>query len=70
MTHVTIMTLSYIVSEIQTDGQAKCIYRYIYIYRVSHKIFDRGYFYIIEKILTLETWMLFHIFDTSFKHIM
>ena len=25
MTHVTIMTLSYIVSEIQTDGQAKCI---------------------------------------------
>ena len=26
------MTLSYIVSEIQTDGQAKCIYRYIYIY--------------------------------------
>ena len=28
MTHVPIMTLSLIVSEIQTDGQAKCIYIY------------------------------------------
>merc|ERR1712105_166638 len=32
MTHVTILILSLIVSETQTDGQAKCIFRYILIY--------------------------------------
>ena len=40
------------------------------IYRVFHKILDRGLFLIIGKLLSLETWMLIHIFDTHFKHIM
>jgi len=34
MTHVSIMTLRYIVSEIHTDRQAKYIYRYIYILEI------------------------------------
>ena len=40
------------------------------IYRVFRKILDRSLFLIIGKLLTLETWMLFHIFNTSFNHIM
>ena len=59
MTHVTIMTLSYIVSEIQTDGQAKCIYRYIYtppgIFQVDRELaVNQGFLYHIDANMTLK----------------
>ena len=38
MTHVSIMTLRYIVSEIHTDRQAKYIYRYMYIGLKNHTL--------------------------------